>query len=152
MQEIRTEFLFTISLDVGKPVIVGPGPLGARINVAVNGGTFEGPKLKGKVLGGGSDWIVVRGDGAMQLDVRCTLETDDGALVNMTYRGIRHGPKEVIERVNRGEDVDPALYYFRTAPFFETASDRYGWLNRIVAVATGRRTGQGPIYQVYQVL
>jgi len=94
----------------------------------------------------------VRGDGATQLDVRCTLQTDDGALVNMTYRGIRHGPAEIIERLGRGEDVDPALYYFRTAPFFETASEKYGWLNRIVAVATGRRRASGPIYDVFQVL
>jgi hypothetical protein len=152
MAEIRTELLFNIALEVGKPVVLGPGPLGTRINVAVNGGVFSGPKMKGTVLGGGSDWIVLRGDGAMQLDVRCTLQTDDGALINMTYRGIRHGPQDVIDRVNRGEEVDPALYYFRTAPFFETSSDKYGWLNRIVAVATGQRRATGPIYDVFQVL
>jgi hypothetical protein len=152
MAEIRTEHLFNIVLEVGKPVVLGPGPLGTRINVAVNGGTFSGARMKGTVLGGGSDWIVLRGDGATQLDVRCTLQTDDGALVNMTYRGIRHGPAEVMERLGRGEDVDPALYYFRTAPFFETASDKYGWLNRIVAVATGRRRASGPVYDVFEVL
>ena len=70
----------------------------------------------------------------------------------MTYRGIRHGPPEIIERIGRGEDVDPSLYYFRTAPFFETASEKHGWLNRIVAVATGRRRGSGPVYDVFEVL
>jgi hypothetical protein len=107
MQEIRTEFLFAIAIEVAKPVVLGPGPLGTRINVTVNSGTFEGPRLKGIVLPGGSDWIVLRGDNAMQLDVRLPLQTDDGAVINMVYRGIRHGPKEVIDRLNRGEDVDP---------------------------------------------
>ena len=57
-----------------------------------------------------------------------------------------------IERLNRGENVDPSEYYFRVAPFFETASAKYGWLNRIVTVATGHRLPEGPVYQVFEVL
>ena len=84
--------------------------------------------------------------------MRATLQTDDRHLIYMTYRGVRHGPPAAIERLNRGEPVDPSEYYFRTAPFFETGSPTYGWLNRIVAVATGERLPTGPVYTVYQVL
>ena len=70
----------------------------------------------------------------------------------MTYRGVRHGPPAVMDRLNRGEKVDPSEYYFRTAPVFETASATYGWLNRIVAVATGYRLPEGPVYHVFEVL
>ena len=152
MGEIRTAFLFTVTIAVAPPQIVGATPIGERRNVPVTGGTFEGKRLRGIVLPGGSDWIVVRTDGVWQLDVRLPLQTDDGALINMSYKGFRHGPAAVLERLNRGETVDPSEYYFRTAPFFETASAKYAWLNGIVAVATGHRTASGPTYQVYEVL
>ena len=152
MPEIRTTHLFTISLKVGEIQGLGNTPLGDRRVAVVEGGSFEGPKLQGSVLKGGSDWILVRPDGALQLDVRLTLKTHDGEIIGMTYRGYRHGPPAVIDRLNRGEKVDPAEYYFRTAPFFETASEKYGWLNRIVAVATGYRLPEGPVYHVFEVL
>lgn len=152
MTDIRTELLFTVTITVAPPQLLGSTPLGDRRNVLISGGQFEGPRLRGTVLPGGSDWILLRADGVLQLDVRATLQTDDGALINMTYRGLRHGPAAVIDRLDRGEKVDPAEYYFRTAPFFETSAARYGWLNRIVAIATGERIPAGPIYTVYQVL
>ena len=107
-------------------------PLGDRRVAVVEGGSFEGPKRKGTVLKGGSDWLISRPDGALQLDVRLTLKTDDGRLIGMVYRGYRHRPAAVMDRLNRGEKVDPSEYYFRTAPFFETSSEKYGWLNRIL--------------------
>jgi hypothetical protein len=152
MAEIRTRPLFTIRLKAGKGQALGKTPLGERLCVPVLGGTFEGERLRGTVEEGGSDWILIRPDGALQLNVRIVLRTDDGHLIGMTYQGFRHGPAEVLARVGRGEPVDPALYYFRTAPLFETASDTYGWLNRIIAVATGRRDADGPIYEVFEVL
>lgn len=152
MAEIRTAPLFTIMLKVGKAQDLGKTPFGGRRVVPVLGGSFEGAKLKGTVEEGGSDWLLLRPDGVLQLDVRLTLRTDDGALVGMTYRGYRHGSADIIERVNRGEEVDPASYYFRCAPFFETASERYAWLNRIVAVSTGHRLPTGPVYHVFEVL
>jgi hypothetical protein len=152
MIELRTEFLFNITFTVAPPLHLGTTPLGDRRIVAVTGGQFEGPKLRGTVLAGGSDWILARPDGALQLDVRATLQTYDGAVINMVYGGLRHGPTDVIDRLNRGEAVDPSEYYFRTAPFFETSVEKYAWLNRIVAVGTGHRLPAGPIYTVYQVL
>jgi len=152
MSEIRTAFLFTVTITVAPPQIVGTTPIGERRNVPVTGGTFEGKRLRGIIWPGGSDWIVVRNDGVWQLDVRLPLQTDDGALINMTYKGFRHGPAAILDRLNRGEAVDPSEYYFRTAPFFETAAAKYAWLNGIVSVATGHRTASGPTYQVYEVL
>ncbi len=152
MNEIRTAFLFTVTITVATPQIVGATPIGERRNVPVTGGTFEGKRLRGTIMPGGSDWIVVRADGVWQLDVRLPLQTDDGALINMTYKGFRHGPAAILERLNRGETVDPSEYYFRTVPFFETAAAKYAWLNSIVSVATGHRTASGPTYQVYEVL
>jgi uncharacterized protein DUF3237 len=152
MAEIRTQLLFTIALKVGKLQTFGRTPFGERRIGIVDGGSFEGPKLKGIVLEGGSDWLLGRGDGVLQLDVRLTLKTDDDELIGMTYRGLRHGPAAVIDRLNRGETVDPSEYYFRTAPVFETASEKYAWLNRIIAVGTGQRLPQGPVYSVFEVL
>jgi len=152
MTNIQTMHLFTIALKVDEIQPLGKTPLGDRRVAVVEGGSFEGLKLKGTVLRGGSDWIIARPDGALQLDVRLTLKTDDGHLIGMTYRGYRHGPAEVIDRLSRGEKVDPSEYYFRAAPFFETSSEKYGWLNRVVAVATGHRLPTGPVYDVFEVL
>jgi Protein of unknown function (DUF3237) len=149
---IETRFLFEITLQVGAPQLLGRTPIGDRRVVPVLGGRFAGERLRGTVEPGGSDWILMRPDGAAQLDVRLTLRTDDGALIGMTYRGVRHGPAAVIERLNRGDAVDPAEYYFRTTPYFETASEKYDWLNRVVAVAAGHRPPEGPVYRVYEVL
>jgi hypothetical protein len=150
---IKTQHLFTMPVDVELPLqMVGATPIGERRIAKVTGGTFTGPEMKGKILPGGGDWLLLRSDGSLQLDVRVTLETDDGALIFMTYRGFRHGPAEVMARLNKGEDVDPSEYYFRVAPFFETGAEKYDWLNRIVAVGTGHRLASGPVYEVYQIL
>lgn len=152
MAELRTAHLFTLSLAVGGMQAIGATPAGTRRIGLVAGGSFTGERLRGTVLSGGADWIMVRGDGATTLDVRLVLETDDKATIGMTYRGLRHGPAATMERVNRGEPVDPSEYYFRTAIAFETAAPRYDWLNRIIAVGTGRRPPEGPVYDVFEVL
>jgi hypothetical protein len=108
--------------------------------------------MKGAIMPGGGDWLLLRADGSLQLDVRLTLQTDDDALIYMTYRGFRHGPAEVMKRLNKGEEVDPSEYYFRVAPFFETGAEKYDWLNRIVTVGTGHRLASGPVYKVFEIL
>src|SRR5262245_53277284 len=152
MLDFRARPLFAFSLEVAGPQVVGQTPGVDRRVGEIGGGRFEGERLKGTILTGGSDWQAVRADGTWALDVRLVLETDDGALIGMTYRGLRHGPKEVIDAIARGEQVNPASYYFRIAPFFETASDKYGWLNGIVSVGLGHRLPTGPIYQVFEIL
>jgi len=151
---LRTSHLFTLRLTVDPNFIdVGETPYGRRRIASVTGGTFEGEELRGAVLPApGGDWLLLRRDGILMLDVRITLKTDDDHLVYMSYRGMRHGPAFVMEQLNRGEPVDPAQYYFRTTPCFETSSEKYRFLNRIVAVATGRRDPTGPVYEVFQVL
>jgi hypothetical protein len=152
MAEIRTAHLFTLTLQVAGMQVIGAAPIGNRRIGLVAGGTFEGARLRGAVLPSGTDWIIVRPDGATTLDVRLVLETDDKATIGMTYRGMRHGPPAVMERVNRGENVDPSEYYFRTSVAFETAAAKYDWLNRIIAIGTGRRPPEGPVYDVFEVL
>jgi hypothetical protein len=151
--ELRTAHLFTIWLTVGEMSDLGTTPYGNRRIATVTGGRFEGQELRGTVLPSpGGDWLLLRKDGVLMLDVRITLRTDDDALVYMSYRGMRHGPQWVLDRLNKGEKVDPSEYYFRTTPLFETSSEKHSFLNRIVCVATGRREATGPIYDVFQVL
>jgi Protein of unknown function (DUF3237) len=150
-RSVRTRPLFTMRLET-KLLAVGATPTTTRRIGIVPGGTFEGERLSGRVLDGGSDWQSIRADGSTLLDVRLNLETQDGALICMTYKGVRHGPREVIQRLEAGEVVDPASYYFRIAPMFETASEAYGWLNVIVAVGIGHRLADGPIYNLFELL
>jgi Protein of unknown function (DUF3237) len=150
--QVRTRPLFALQLEVNEVLAVGETPAGNRRIGLIPGGRFEGERLSGLVLGCGADWQFLRSDGCVSLDVRLQLKADDGALIAMAYHGLRHGPREVIERLGRGEAVDPASYYFRVAASFETASDRYGWLNRILAIGTGHRFAGGPIYNLFEVL
>lgn len=148
---LRTEFLMQMSADLEESQQVGDTPVGGRRIVYVKRGEFHGPALKGEVLPGGGDWVLMRKDGASQLDVRITLRTDDGALIYVTYRGISTMAPEVRQRILMGEAVDPAEYYFRTTPMFETAAVKYAWLNKLIAVGVGRRTRTGVVYSVYAV-
>jgi Protein of unknown function (DUF3237) len=150
--EVRTRPLFTLRLDVRPILAVGDTPTTNRRIGVVYGGRFEGERLSGEVLDGGADWQSTRPDGSTLLDVRLMLKTEDGELIAMTYQGVRHGPREVMERLGRGEAVDPASYYFRINPMFETASAKYGWLNRVLAVGLGHRFPDGPIYNLFELL
>jgi hypothetical protein len=150
---MNTRLLMTLRVTVAVPQNIGPGPHGTRRTVPLTGGDFEGPRLHGRVLPGGSaDWLLLRDDGVLEMDLRATLQTDDGALVSMKSFGLRHGPPDVIAAIGRGEPVDPAIYYFRTTPRFASADPRYTFLNRLVAVATGDRRAEGPIYTIHEVL
>jgi len=143
----------TLRVDVAPPQNVGAVPRGTRRIVPISGGTFEGPRLRGAVLAAGSaDWLLLRADDVLELDLRITLDTHDGALISMTSFGLRHGPPDVIAALGRGERVDPATYYFRTTPRFQTAHPSYAFLNRVVAVATGDRRAEGPIYTIDELL
>jgi hypothetical protein len=115
-------------------------------------GSFEGPKLRGTVLPGGACWMLLRRDDALEIEVRITLETDDKQQIYMSWKSFRHGPKEVIDRLNRGEIVDPETYYFRATPYFETSSEKYDWMNRICSIATGSRKASGRTFEVFQKL
>jgi hypothetical protein len=143
--------LFRAEITLAPPQELGVTPRGRRRIVPISGGRFQGERLSGRVLPGGADWQLVRPDGVACLDARYTLETEDGALVYVRNEGLRHGPADVIEELARGATVDPASYYMRTVPHFETGDARYAWLNRIVCVATGARRATAVELQVFEV-
>ena len=151
MPEIKTEFLFTLALEV-EVFNLGNTPYGSRRVGRFAVGGFEGPRLKGTVLPGGACWMLTRRDDVLEIDARITLETDDQQQIYMTWKAFRHGPKEVIDRLNRGDTVDPETYYFRATPYFETSSEKYSWVNRICSIATGSRKAGARTFEVFQVL
>ena len=151
MPDINTEFLFTLALEI-QVSSLGETPYGNRRIFHFDGGSFEGPKLKGKVLPDGSGSSLIRRDEVLEVDVRLSLETEDMHQISMAWKGLRHGPKEVMDRLYRGEIVDPRSYYFRTTPYFETSSEKYGWMNRICAIATGSLGANARTLDVFQVL
>lgn len=152
MTELKSRLLTVLKPSVGPALELGQTPGGVRRNVPVTGGTAEGPFLEGKILPGGGDWAFTRPDGVLQLDVRLTVETHDGAFVYVQYTGVRHGPADVLARVARGEEVDPSLYYFRTTVKFETSAPAYEHLNRLISVGIGVRKATGPEYTVFEIL
>jgi hypothetical protein len=115
---------------------VGETPQGRLSIFPVIGGSFEGERLRGKVLAGGGDWVTARADGTFELDLRVTLETDDGALIHMTLSGVR----------------DDANHYLRTLPRFETAAPKYAFLNRLLAVGIGEIQPEGPVHAIEEIL
>jgi hypothetical protein len=134
---LASEFLMDMVLDTAPAQ-----DLGARRIVPVTGGTFEGPKLKGTALSGGGDWIIRRPDGANELNVRATLKTDDDQLIYVSYRGLIYTPP----------GGNASARYWRTTPVFETASPKYDWLTRIIAVGVGLTVPGKAAYRVYTIL
>jgi hypothetical protein len=152
IRELQSAFLATLRVELAETHLLGDTPAGWRRIDTFRAGTLIGPRINARLLSGGSDSLLRRQDGAMQPDVRLTVETDDNAIIQISYRGIRHGPPEVMERIARGEQVPSEQYYLRNAPFFETAAARYDWLNRIVAVGLGRREPDCAAYDIYEIL
>ena len=143
--------IFTIRAEFDTITSLGRTPYGERRLIGILGGTVHGPKLTGRILPGGADWQIIRGDGAADIKARYTIETDSGALIMVTSEGLRHGPPEVMTRLARGDNVDPAHYYFRTVMRFETADSSVDWLNRILALAKGQREPRAVRLDVYEV-
>jgi hypothetical protein len=150
--ELRYRPLIDFQIEVKPPSVIGATPGYDRRIGEIAGGRFEGERLRGTILSGGSDWQSLRTDGATTINVRLVLKTDDEALIAMRYVGVRHGPKEVLERIARGDNVNPSEYYMRGTARFETAAEKYDWLNRIVSVALGHRIPGGAIYRVFEIL
>lgn len=133
------------------PLVVGDGPFGTRMFFDVIEGSMEGPRIRGRFVGAGGDWALVGADGFARLDVRGQIETDDGALIYLSFHGLLEMNDKVMAAMNGGE-TDFADQYFRTAPRFETGDPRYVWLNQSVFVGEGRiSAGFGVAYRVYRV-
>jgi hypothetical protein len=152
LPEPRLTLVYRLEAVLGEPLDFGAVSQGHRRIVPQIGGTFEGPDVKGKLLPGASaDWQIVLADGTVLGDIRYTLQTDDGALLYVQSRGVRHGSAEVLARLARGEDVDASEYTFRTSTQIETASARLDWLNRGVFISVGGRLRGTVIYETYLV-
>jgi hypothetical protein len=151
LKGVRTRPLFVLHEQVPPLLVVGQTPDAFRRIGVIQGGSFEGERLSGEVVSG-NDWQAVRTDSCIKLDVRLVLRTTDGALIVMTYQCLRAGPPELMEKLDKGETVDPASYYFRMNPLFETSAPKYDWMNRIIAVGTGHRLPDGPLYSIFEVL
>ena len=136
---MRYRPLITLRLSTAPTQDIGGGPHGTRVTFPITGGSFEGDRLRGKVLPGGDDWTLKRSDGVIELDLRVTLETDDGALIYMTFEGLR-------------DDGVPGAPYFRTLPRFETSEPKYSFLNRLLAVGTGEIHADGPVHRIEEIL
>ena len=151
LKSVRTRPLFVLKEAVPPLFVVGQTPNGFRRIGVVPGGSFEGERLSGEVVSG-NDWQSVRTDSCIKLDVRLLLKTADGALIVMTYTCLRAGSPNIIQKLDKGEHVDPASYYFRMIPIFETSAPQYDWINRIVSVGVGHRLADGPLYSIFEVL
>ena len=141
-----------LAIGVAVPVEIGETGTGIRRVIDILGGTVSGPRLAGRVRPGGADFQVIRPNGLTELHARYVVELDDGAVVYVENTGLRFGPPAALERLRRGEPVDPALIYFRTAPRFETAAPAYAWLMQHLFVATGARRPGSVEIAVFQVL
>jgi hypothetical protein len=151
LRNVRTRPLFVLREQIPPLIVVGETPDAFRRVGVVEGGAFEGDRLSGEVVTG-NDWQTLRKDNCLRLDVRLVLKTTDDAMIVMTYQAFRTGPPGVLQKLDKGESVDPAAYYFRMIPLFETSATRYDWLNRIVSVGIGHRRADGPIYGLFEVL
>jgi hypothetical protein len=128
-----------LAVRVAQPMEIGRISGNLRRVIPIAGGEVFGPRIRGKVLPGGADYQTMRADGVTELEARYVIEIDGGGLVYVENSGVRYGPPELMEKLRRGELVDPALIYFRTAPRFETAAPGYEWLMQNLFVCAGAR-------------
>ena len=136
---MRSRPLMILRLQTAPIQEVGAGPHGVRVTFPITGGSFEGDRLRGRALAGGDDWTMKRADGVIEVDARITLETDDGALIYMTFEGLR-------------DDAAPGGPYFRHVSRFETAAEKYTFLNRLLAVGSGQIGAGGPVHVIEEVV
>jgi Protein of unknown function (DUF3237) len=151
LTSVRTRPLFALKEQIPPLLVIGETPDAYRRVGMVQGGVFEGERLSGEIVTG-NDWQTYRKDNCLKLDVRMVLRTTDDALIVMTYTCYRAGPAEVLQKLDKGVPVDPADYYFRMIPQFETAAPQYDWLNRILSIGIGSRLADGPLYNIFEVL
>jgi hypothetical protein len=153
-QELKYEFLFDLDIDVNPPQVVGPVLKGTRLIFPFKDGVAKSDKLNGKILECGGDWGLVLDSTTFKVDVRATIQTDDGALIYLTYYGYNHANAKTFAMISAGKvgELSPSDYYFRTSVSFETSSPKYAWLNHTVGVGVGRFPAAGKVaYRIYAI-
>ena len=149
---LATKYVFSLAIQVGTPIVAGDTGLGVRRVIPVLGGEVRGPGMKGTIFPVGADFQTIRPNGFTELEAKYAFEMDDGAVIYIENIGIRFGPKELLDRIAKGEVVDPALIYFRSVPRFETGAENYRWLMENLFVGVGSRYPDRVELDVHQVL
>lgn len=149
---LATKYVFSLRIAVATPIEAGDIGVGSRRVIPITGGELIGEGLHGRIREGGADYQIIRPDGFTELEAKYAIEMDDGAVIYIENIGMRFGPPEALERIRRGEPVDPALIYFRSVPRFETGAPAYRWLMRALFVGVGARHPDRVEIDVHQVL
>jgi hypothetical protein len=148
----RLTKVYRLDATLGQALDLGDTAQGRRRIVPLTGGRFTGATISGTLVPGASaDWQIVLPDGTALGDIRYTLQTDDGQLLYVRSRSVRHGSAEVLGRLGRGEPVDASEYTFRASTRIETAAPGLDWLNKGVFISVGGRRAGGVIYETYLV-
>ena len=149
---LQTRYVFTITAEIGEVTSAGETGTGVRRIIPIIGGEVRGENVNGKVLGFGADFQIIRPNELIDLEAKYAFETDDGAVVYVENKGIRFGPVELLQKLKRGEPVDPKLIYFRTVPKFETGHEKYRWLMEHIFVGSAARHADRVVIDVHMVL
>ena len=152
-QPLQHRHLFTLKLDVDSRNAAGIGatPSGQRSIAPITGGRFEGERLSGEVLPGGADWLNIRSDGTMEIDVRLVLKTHDDVKIYLTYQGRFKGDAKALPDLARGKVLEADRYSLVSVARLECGHPQYSWLNDVVAVGSGQQSGFNPIYSFYEI-
>lgn len=153
-QELKSEFLFDLAIDLNPPQVVGPVLKGTRLISPFKDGIVKSDKINGKLLEYSGDWGLIIDSTTFKVDSRATIETDDDALIYITYSGYSHATAKISAMIGSGKggELSPSDYYFRTSVSFETGSPKYAWLNRIVGIGVGRFPAAGKVaFRIYAI-
>ena len=149
---LQTRYVFSLVIQIGAPIVAGDFGHGVRRIVPILGGDVRGEGISGTIFPCGADFQTIRPNGLTELEAKYAFEMDDGAIVYIENIGIRFGPKELLDRIAKGESVDPALIYFRSVPKFETGAEKYRWLMENLFIGVGARHPDRVVIDVHQVL
>ena len=149
---LETRYVFTLTVHIGDVTTAGDTGHGVRRIIPITGGTVKGEGIAGRICPFGADFQMIRPNELIELEAKYAFETDDGAVVYVENKGMRFGPVELLQKLKRGEAVDPKLIYFRTVPRFETGHENYRWLMQHIFVASAARHADRVVIDVHQVM
>jgi hypothetical protein len=149
---LETRYVFTITAHIGSAVTAGDIGHGVRRIIPITGGEVRGEGINGEVCAFGADFQIIRPNELIDLEAKYALETDDGAVIYVENKGIRFGPVDLLQKLKRGEPVDPKLIYFRTVPKFETGATKYRWLMEHLFIGSAARHADRVVIDVHQVM
>ena len=149
---LETKYVFTITANIGAVTTAGDIGGGVRRIIPITGGEVRGDNINGKVCAFGADFQIIRPNELIELEAKYAFETDDGAVVYVENKGLRFGPVDLLQKLKRGEPVDPKLIYFRTVPKFETGHEKYRWLMQHLFIGSATRHADRVVIDVHQVM